>query len=620
MKPYSRSIFDLFDGKRRYEVPLFQRQYVWNLEEHWAPLWEDIERKFVQRLNGAASTPHFLGAMVLDQRRVYGNAVPVQLVIDGQQRLTTFQIFLSAFRDVCAAEGQQAYAEECARYLQNTGIMENEKIEKYKLWPTNLDRKQFADVIDSASKEELTRRHPIVRRKYQRRDDPRPKMIECYFFYYDQLTAFMKNEDYQQPLPDRVAIMHEALRGALQVVTVELEGDDDPQVIFETLNARGEPLLPSDLLRNFIFLRAAQKHESQEDLYARFWLPFDDEFWRVPEKQGRLLRPRSDIFLQHYLTLHRRQEVLSSHLYSEYKDWIKVSNPFATVKEELENLSKYRTCFRELIQPDSNTPIGRFSAFLRIFDLSTVYPIVLGMMGAGLNDDDLSGMLEDLESFIFRRAVCDLGSKNYNRFFLSVLSKLAKSQFNRQNLRLALVEQKGDSVVWPDNARFKQAWLTKPAYNSVGSSRVQYALREIERRLHQPRAERIEILSELTVEHVLPDEWIEEWLFLNGNRGVTWLEQFDKSRRPEDVEATAARDRAKHSFGNLTLLTQPLNSSVSNSAFQIKKPEILKNSALALNRYFLDKESWDEGAIMARGDELFTYAVAKWPYPESMMA
>src|SRR5947209_5209145 len=125
MKPYTRSIFDLFDGKRRYEVPLFQRQYVWNLEDHWEPLWEDIERKFVQRLNGSLSTPHFLGAMVLDQRRVYGNAVPVQLVIDGQQRLTTFQIFLSAFRDVCAAEGQQAYAEECARYLQNTGIMEN---------------------------------------------------------------------------------------------------------------------------------------------------------------------------------------------------------------------------------------------------------------------------------------------------------------------------------------------------------------------------------------------------------------------------------------------------------------------------------------------------------------
>lgn len=615
MKPYSRSIFDLFDGKRRYEVPLFQRQYVWNREDHWEPLWEDIERKFVQRLSGSPSTPHFLGAMVLDQRRVYGNAVPVQLVIDGQQRLTTFQIFLSAFRDVCAAEGQQAYAEECARYLQNTGIMENEKVERYKLWPTNLDRKRFADVIDSASKEELNKRHPIVWRKYQRKPDPRPTVIECYLYFYDQLTAFMKTEEHQQALPERVATMHEALRGALQVVTVELEGDDDPQVIFETLNARGEPLLPSDLLRNFIFLRASQKNESQEELYAEFWLPFDDEFWRDLEKQGRLLRPRSDIFLQHYLTLHRRQEVLISHLYNEYKDWIKAANPFPTVRAELENLSKHRRYFRELVQPDPNTPIGRFSAFLHIFDLSTVYPLVLGMMSAEPGDEELADMLEDLESYIFRRAVCELGTKNYNRFFLTVLGKLAKSQFNRQNLRSALVEQKGDSVVWPDDARFKQAWLSKAAYNSLGAGRVQYALRAIERRLHQPRAERIEILSALTVEHVLPDEWIEQWLFPNGNRGVTWLEQFDKSRSEEDVEATAKRDRAKHTFGNLTLLTQPLNSSVSNSAFEIKKPEILKNSSLALNRYFQDKEIWDEALIATRGETLFAHAREKWPYP-----
>jgi hypothetical protein len=132
--------------------------------------------------------------------------------------------------------------------------------------------------------------------------------------------------------------------------------------------------------------------------------------------------------------------------------------------------------------------------------------------------------LEDLESYIFRRAVCDLGTKNYNRFFLTVLSKLAKSQFNRPNLRAALVEQKGDSVVWPDDARFKQAWLNQPVYKSMDAGRVQYALREIERRLHQPRAERIEILSALTVERVLPGDWIEQWPLPNGNRGVTVFE------------------------------------------------------------------------------------------------
>jgi hypothetical protein len=121
----------------------------------------------------------------------------------------------------------------------------------------------------------------------------------------------------------------------------------------------------------------------------------------------------------------------------------------------------------------------------------------------------------------------------------------------------------------------------------------------------------------LSVEHVLPEEWIEQWLLSHGNRGVTFFEMFDKSRPTEDAEATEKRDRAKHTFGNLTLLTQPLNSSVSNSAFEIKKPEIIRNSALALNRYFHDQESWDEARIAARGESLFTYAAAKWVYPHS---
>src|SRR2546425_1215003 len=101
--------------------------------------------------------------MVLDQVRVFGNAVPTHLVIDGQQRLTTFQVILSAFRDVCAAAGHVGFAEECDRYLLNTGIMADPQVERYKVWPTNVDRKQFSDVVDAKSRVELEKRHPIVK-------------------------------------------------------------------------------------------------------------------------------------------------------------------------------------------------------------------------------------------------------------------------------------------------------------------------------------------------------------------------------------------------------------------------------------------------------------------------
>src|SRR4030043_91959 len=105
MQPFSRSIFDLFDGKKRYVVPLFQRQYVWNREDQWEPLWEDIRRKHRDQVKERMGPPHFLGAMVIDQKKVFGNQVPTHLVIDGQQRLTTFQIFLAAFRDLWADKG-----------------------------------------------------------------------------------------------------------------------------------------------------------------------------------------------------------------------------------------------------------------------------------------------------------------------------------------------------------------------------------------------------------------------------------------------------------------------------------------------------------------------------------
>jgi hypothetical protein len=269
------------------------------------------------------------------------------------------------------------------------------KVERYKLWPTNSDRKQFADVVDAGSKEELNRRHPVVKRKYQRKPDPQPRIVECYLYFHDKISELMLTEEYSDALSARIKAMHDALRGALQIVTVELEGEDDPQVIFETLNVRGEPLLPSDLLRNFIFLRARDQNEVQEKLYEEFLVPFDDEFWRSPEKQGRLLRPRSDIFLQHYLTLQRRQEVLTSHLYNEYKDWIVGSRPFPTVRAELEHLNKHRANFRMLVQPPHDAPVAHFSEFLRIFDLSTVYPLVMGMMGSDVDDAELVGMLED---------------------------------------------------------------------------------------------------------------------------------------------------------------------------------------------------------------------------------
>src|ERR1700752_3389687 len=114
MKANAAPLLAIFEKKMRLEVPLFQRQYVWSKEQQWAPLWEDISRKFSEYVEGRTDAPvHFLGAMVLDQKQTPTTHVEKRQVIDGQQRLTTLQIFIAAFRDFCRASECDELAKEC---------------------------------------------------------------------------------------------------------------------------------------------------------------------------------------------------------------------------------------------------------------------------------------------------------------------------------------------------------------------------------------------------------------------------------------------------------------------------------------------------------------------------
>lgn len=298
MKANAAPLLAVFEKKLRLEVPLFQRQYVWKRDQQWEPLWEDIARKYTEYLDGRKDAPvHFLGAMVLDQKLTPTTHVERRQIIDGQQRLTTLQIFLAALRDLCQEQGCEELAKECDSFLLNKGMMADPEADKFKVWPTMLDRTQFVDVVTSCSRAALEKKHPLTKRKYARKWDPRPRMVEAYLFFNDQLREFFLGTPDDPPLAKdqslsaRLEECFQALKNALQVVVIDLEKDDDAQVIFETLNARGEPLLPADLLRNFIFLRAARHGESQENLYNEYWRGFDDPFWRQEIRQGRLSRP-----------------------------------------------------------------------------------------------------------------------------------------------------------------------------------------------------------------------------------------------------------------------------------------------------------------------------------------
>lgn len=623
MKANAAPLLAVFEPKRRLEVPLFQRQYVWSREKHWEPLWEDLKRKFTQCLEGRKdASVHFLGAMVVDQQLTPTTHVDRRQVIDGQQRLTTLQIILAALRDFCREQGCRDLADECDLYILNRGMMSDPDADKFKVWPTQLDRSQLVDVITAGSRSAVETKHRVVRPKYARKPLPRPRMVEAYLFFDSQLREFFLGTAFDpplaadQPLATRLEGCFTSLKSALKVVVIDLEQDDDPQVIFETLNARGEPLLPADLLRNFIFLRAARLGEPQESLYDQYWRRFDDPFWRVEVRQGRLSRPRSDLFLQHFLASRQTEDIPITHLFVEYKSWIEKNKPFTTVRDELATLARQGDDFRRIIEPKPDDVLYPLVTFLDCFDIRTVYPLLLHLLDTGFTDAQWSLTSVTLESYLLRRAVTNMTTKNYNRVFLTLTRTLRREGTSPDNIRKYLSGLGGESSEWPRDLVLGAAWQTQHAYSTLQNPKIVHILRCLSDTYLSSRSEEISITSPLTIEHILPQNWLDNWPLSDGSKGMTSQELLDAKDNDPRALATKRRNALLQTFGNLTVLTQALNSSVSNSPWSAKKPALLSVSLLPINQQLQAANTWDEQAIEQRSKELFERVIKIWPGPE----
>jgi hypothetical protein len=499
--------------------------------------------------------------------------------------------------------------------------MNDPKTECYKVWPTQRDREQFRDVLDAGSKKALEQKHPLRRLPRRKKYEPRPRMVEAYIFFYRQIEEFFlgtadeKPLANEHPLEERLDEALHALKAALQVVVIDLGHGDDAQVIFETLNARGEPSLPADLLRNYIFQRAARFGEPQELLYEQHWKPFDESFWRQHVRQGRLIRPRSDLFMQHYLASRQFHDVPVSHLFVEYKHWIDSKKPFSTVTSELEALAEARENYRAFIAAPSNTLLGAFAHFLETFDVGTINPLMLIIAEAKPTEAEWRSILTSLESYILGRTVCGLPTKAYNRVFLTLASNVAKDGVSGVALRERMSVLSGESSVWPSDAAFSEAFKTRAGYTALTQARVVYVLRRIFEALYSSKAEVVTINAGLTVEHLMPQKWQDHWPLQSGAKGLTQLDRWLADEERPEVAASAARDAIVQRIGNLTLLTQQLNSSVSNGPWLEKRQQIANYSILPLNQMAAAVDTWDEDSIAHRAEVLLSAAFKIWPGP-----
>jgi hypothetical protein len=455
MKPDKTSVYDLFYNQRRFAVPLYQRPYVWSLEAQWQPLWQDIDDKAQGVLQRQTEVPHFLGAIVTGQRPVFGNRISSWDIIDGQQRLTTLQVVLKAFKDVMNAHAgrESKYDFDLKRITANEGLMEGPD-EQFKVWPTNSDRAVFRAVMTAGAIDKVIGEFPAVRGRRRR---PAPKLAEAYVFFYRAMERFLVGADDAAGTPEaRSDALFEAFRRYLQVVNIELEPGDDPQVIFESLNGRGVALLPSDLVRNLVFMRTASSAPVDADtLYSSYWKQYDEArfgssidsgpWWKEEERQGRLKRPRLDLFLFYYVQYRTEQEVHIGHLFQEFRKWWEHSSakdPAGALAE----MRRYADAFRRWLEPDGFDRVDEFSRWLSSLDTATVYPLLFLVLveKTETSAEERDGMLADLESYLVRRGICGLTNKAYNRFFMTLMRKLrAANSINRGALRAELMAGKG---------------------------------------------------------------------------------------------------------------------------------------------------------------------------------
>lgn len=616
---------------RRFVVPLYQRKYQW-AERRLHPFWEDVKAKAAEVLRGEDRFDHYMGALIIAPVDIGSqiSKTPVVQVVDGQQRLTTFQIFLVALREVARKNGLEDFCKHIENYIfNNKKSKDTDPLTKYKLTPTPSDRDLFHSLLEQNYADVVAKYRGLFWGKNVPKNTQFPA-FRAYFLFVSWIEEFTLNgpseeepaegeekELDENPETDaavaaeRLEALLKAVLERLKLVVITLEENDDAQVIFETLNSMGEPLLAMDLVRNNIFHRAEKQGAEVEELYRKLWDPLDDAWWREEAPNARPARPRIDHFLGHTLAAETGQQISMRELYAEYRAFaLPQGKPrFSNVEDELRLLEHYAPIYETLEGrkkgDDSLTWFGRKMAEWQV---TTVYPVAMQMGSNAVDEATRRTLAKMLYSYIVRRALCGLTTKNLNNVFYGLAAAFRKEGVSVGAFRGYFIGKTGDSIRFPDNADLTTGILNSDAYAISPPQRLQDILWELEEASRSSYAERHQKPQGLWIEHVLPRSWTEEWPF----------EETEYAAPYTELPQAATRRARLNTLGNLTLVTSGLNISVGNRSFAAKKEKFANHTSLFLNKWFEQYGCWAESQIDERGRHLASLAKNIWPSLESL--
>lgn len=597
---------DIFGRDIRFLIPMFQRPYVWKEAEHWGPLWEDVAAVADHLLDrmlelGPDKTaqaqqdtpPHFLGAIVIDQQFVAVANFDTRHVIDGQQRLTTLQLLLDAAQEVVEEFGNPIDAKLLERLTLNEAALAQHPDDVFKVWPTNTDRSAFRAAMTNGTKvpDSLKSRPIVAAHRFFKQS-------------VEEWAAADPGVD-EASIAERLAALTTVLRGLLRLVVIDLEPHDNAQVIFETLNARGTPLLASDLVKNVLLQSISETQADVEVAYENHWRQFDTEPWRREVRQGRLKRPRIDLFLDYWLKLRLTRDFPAHQLYPEFRAYLKERSDSLDVLKDLHSMSEV---FDRLDTFAWDSPEGTFMYRYRVMEQAVFTPFLLMLFS---HDSDAlpvvqrQNALSAFESWLVRRMIVRGTAKDYNRLQIDLLEWLADRDpaTAGDDVRAFLLRQTADSREWPSDEQVQVALREEEIYRRMKRARLRMILEALEDQLRSPKSEQeFAPRGRLTIEHVMPQTWEINWTLPEGDEAETQL-------------AAARRKHLVHTIGNLTLVNEKLNPALSNLPWERKRAELQKHSVLKLNAAMLHRSPhiWDETTILTRSEWIAHEVIRIWP-------
>lgn len=381
------------------------------------------------------------------------------------------------------------------------------------------------------------------------------------------------------------------------------DNSDDEQEIFDTINSLGVRLTTGELLKNYIFSAPTIR-----PLYDTLWEPVFEEdekqvlFWNKEKTSGRIIRTNIEVLLYCYLVINNKAVVELEKLFKEYKKWLqgKTHQEQINFLEELKDYAAIYYKFpqgTELNEIEFSQDEERFFHVIESYEITTVYPLVLYIYKRVVDANLRLQLLSILESYLVRRNVCHLTTKNYNNLFIQIIGKLDQSQsITVDSLKAVLTNFAEDTNKYPTDAEFKAAFHDEPISNA-NAREILYCISLFQ--IAGPKSDIRKLSSNnYSTEHMMPQKWQANW-------SVSGMDEAGKVKRDKTIKT----------LGNLTLVTKNLNSSMKNAKWDRKREVLKQYSHLQITTEYISSPNWDETRIGKRAEDLASAALKIWKWP-----